>query len=44
VELRVTPTLVPLWGRVIRSTLEFSGTRLRNAQGYNEARFDDDAP
>ena len=40
VELRITPTLIPLWGRVIRSTLEFSGTRLRNAQGYNEARFD----
>lgn len=34
VELRVTPTLLPLWSRVIRSTLAFSGTRLRNAQGY----------
>jgi hypothetical protein len=41
VELRITPRLIPLWGRVIRSSLEFSGTRLRNAQGYNEARFDE---
>jgi hypothetical protein len=44
VELRVTPTLIPLWSRVIRSSIEFSGTRLRNAQGYNEARFDEAAP
>lgn len=44
VELRITPSLIPLWGRVIRSTLEFSGTRLRNARGYSEARFDADAP
>jgi hypothetical protein len=29
---------------VIRSSLEFSGTRLRNAQGYNEARFDEALP
>ncbi len=34
VELRVTPTLVELWRRVIASTLEFSGTRLRNAAGF----------
>ncbi len=34
VELRVTPALVELWQRVIASTLEFSGTRLRNAQGW----------
>ncbi len=34
VERRVTPLLIPLWERVIRSTLAFSGTRLRNAQGY----------
>lgn len=32
VELRITPTLVELWQRVIISTLEFSGTRLRNAR------------
>lgn len=33
VELRITPSLVELWQRVIASTLEFSGTRLRNATG-----------
>jgi hypothetical protein len=36
IELRVTPLLVELWRRVIASTLEFSGTRLRNARGYDE--------
>jgi hypothetical protein len=36
VELRVTPALIDLWRRVIASTLEFSGTRLRNASGYDE--------
>jgi hypothetical protein len=34
IELRITPRLIPLWREVIRSTLAFSGTRLRNAQGY----------
>lgn len=34
VELRITPSLVELWRRVIASTLEYSGTRLRNARGY----------
>jgi hypothetical protein len=34
VELRVTPALIPLWNEVIRSTLAFSGTRLRNARDY----------
>jgi hypothetical protein len=34
VELRVTPSLIDLWRRVIASTLEFSGTRLRNAEGF----------
>ena len=35
VELRVMPRLGPLWRRVTTgSTLEFSGTRLRNALGY----------
>jgi hypothetical protein len=34
VELRITPALTELWSRVIASTLEFSGTRLRNAQGW----------
>jgi hypothetical protein len=30
IELRVTPTLWPWWAAVIRSTLDFSGSRLRN--------------
>jgi hypothetical protein len=35
VELRVVTRLGPLWRRVTTdSTLEFSGTRLRNAVGY----------
>lgn len=43
VELRITPSLVELWHRVVASTLEFSGTRLRNAAEWpgNEA-FDVD--
>jgi hypothetical protein len=36
VELRITPSLIDLWQRVIASTLAFSGTRLRNAQGYHK--------
>lgn len=40
VELRITTSLIPLWRRVIRSTLEFSGTRLRNARGYEAATFE----
>jgi hypothetical protein len=39
IELRVTPSLMSLWQRVITSTLEFSGTRLRNAAGYDPALF-----
>jgi hypothetical protein len=35
VELRITPRLGPMWRRIWKeSTLEFSGTRLRNAIGY----------
>lgn len=34
VELRFTPSLIPLWRSVIRSTLAFSGTRLRNAKDF----------
>jgi hypothetical protein len=30
-ELRIAPSLYPLWNRVIESTLDFSGIRLRNA-------------
>jgi hypothetical protein len=32
IELRIVPELWPLWQRVIGSTLEFSGIRLRNLQ------------
>jgi hypothetical protein len=32
IELRMVPELWPLWERVIASTLEFSGIRLRNLQ------------
>jgi hypothetical protein len=31
VELRVTPSIWPFWNRVVASSLEFSGCRLRNA-------------
>jgi len=34
VELRFTPRLYELWMAVIASTVEFSGTRLRNARGW----------
>ncbi len=33
IELRLVPTLLPLWERVLASTLGFSGIRLRNAAG-----------
>jgi len=32
IELRIVENLWPLWDRIIASTLEFSGMRLRNAQ------------
>jgi len=41
VELRISPMLMPLWARVIRSSLAFSGTRLRNARGYDHDFFDE---
>jgi uncharacterized protein DUF6886 len=31
IELRIAPSLYPLWDRVIATTLDFSGIRLRNA-------------
>jgi hypothetical protein len=31
VELRIAPSLYPLWDRVVETTLDFSGIRLRNA-------------
>ena len=30
IELRIVPDLLPLWERVVASTLGFSGIRLRN--------------
>lgn len=44
VELRITPSLIALWERVIRSTLGFSGTRLRNAHGYESLRVPEGQP
>ncbi|MBS2552287.1 hypothetical protein KGQ19_36070 [Catenulispora sp. NL8] len=32
IQLKVLPTLLPFWARVVTSTLEFSGIRLRNAR------------
>jgi len=37
IELRIVPELATLWRRVIESTLEFSGIRLRNATGVLQA-------
>jgi hypothetical protein len=31
IELRIAPALYPLWDKVIESTLDYSGIRLRNA-------------
>jgi hypothetical protein len=41
IELRIVPALAPLWRRVVASTLQFSGIRLRNADppiGESEER------
>ncbi len=35
VELRVTPSLITLWNSIIRSSMQFSGTRLRYAEGWD---------
>ena len=35
VELRVTPSLIALWNSIIRSSMQFSGTRLRYAEGWD---------
>jgi hypothetical protein len=35
-ELRIMTSLIALWRDVFSSTLQFSGTRLRNARGYDE--------
>jgi hypothetical protein len=37
VELRITPRLYELWMAVIATTVSYSGTRLRNAQGWVDA-------
>jgi hypothetical protein len=37
VELRITPRLYEMWQAIIASTMEFSGTRLRNAKGWIDA-------
>jgi hypothetical protein len=37
IELRVTPSIWPFWHRVIASTVEFSGSRLRNATPESSA-------
>jgi hypothetical protein len=39
IELRVTPSIWPLWRRVTDSTVEFSGSRLQNA-GPHQDRLD----
>ena len=31
IELRIAPALYPLWDRVVETTLDYSGIRLRNA-------------
>jgi hypothetical protein len=40
VELRITPSLIDLWRRVVKSTLEYSGTRIHNARRYDPELFD----
>jgi hypothetical protein len=40
VELRITPSLIELWKDVIQSSLQFSGTRLRNAEGWSTVDWD----
>lgn len=37
VELRITPSVWPFWTQVAASTLEFSGSRLRNAEPHPDA-------
>ena len=36
IELRITPSIWPFWRRVIASTVEFSGMRLRNTAPHPE--------
>jgi len=34
IELRMTPSIWPFWRRVANSTVEFSGSRLRNSAAH----------
>jgi hypothetical protein len=36
IELRIVPSIWPFWRRVVNSTVEFSGSRLRNAAPHPE--------
>jgi hypothetical protein len=36
IELRITPSIWPFWRRVTSSTVEFSGSRLRNSAAHPE--------
>jgi len=36
IELRITPSIWPFWRRVTHSTVEYSGSRLRNAAPHPE--------
>lgn len=36
IELRITPSIWPFWRRVTNSTMEFSGSRLRNSAPHPE--------
>jgi hypothetical protein len=36
VELRIAPSLYPLWDKVVETSLDFSGIRLRNASVGNQ--------
>ena len=39
IELRITPSIWPFWRQVVNSSVEFSGSRLRNAAPHPQ-RFD----
>jgi len=39
IELRITPSIWPFWRRVANSTVEFSGSRLRNSAAHPD-RFE----
>jgi hypothetical protein len=44
IELRVTPSIWPFWRRVADSTVEFSGSRLRNAAPHPDQFTKDPSP